>query len=285
MPPPPDDARAPRRPAGRSRLLSMLSVATIAFSLFAFGVFGLVAVNIRDALRQLEERVEIRVFLDDAMSSNGAVELMDRVKTIPEVARVDYVSREAALERAREELGEFEDVFEANFLPTSIEVHLREGARDPQTVRRIATGLEVEEGVEEVRFGEDWVQKLYDIRNLATIIGLILGAVSAAIAVIIIGATIRMTVLARQREIGIMRLVGATDWFIRRPFLLEGFTKGVAGGLLALAVTWATHLAVNEYVIRTVFFDWRLALAGVLGGAAIGFLGSLVSVGRHLREV
>ncbi len=277
------------REAGRSisgsPLLSVLSVATIAFSLFAFGVFGLVAVNIREALQQLEARVEIRVFLDDAVSTGRAVELMDRVKTLPEVAQVDYVSREAALARARSELGEFQDVFEANFLPTSIEVRLREGSRDPQTVRRIATGLESEAGVEEVRFGEDWVQKLYDIRNLATVIGLALGAVSAAIAVIIIGATIRMTVLARQREIGIMRLVGATDWFIRRPFLLDGLVKGVAGGLLALAMTWGTHLAVNKYVIETVFFDWQLAAAGVLAGAALGFLGSLVSVGRHLKRV
>src|SRR5690606_8897386 len=146
----------------------------------------------------------------------------DRVKVMPEVSQVDYVSRDQALARAREELGEFRDVFEADFLPTSVEVRLHEGRRDPATVERVAVQLEAERGVEEVRYGEDWIQQLYDIRNLATAIGVALGGVFALIAIIIIGATIRMSVLARAREIGIMRLVGATDWFIRRPFLLDG---------------------------------------------------------------
>ena len=92
--------------------------------------------------------------------------------------------------------------------------------------------------VDDVRYGEDWVEKLYRIRNVATATGVDLGLAFAAVAMIIIGATIRMAVLARAREISIMRLVGATDGFIRRPFLIEGFAKGVLGGLLALALTW-----------------------------------------------
>jgi cell division transport system permease protein len=102
---------------------------------------------------------------------------------------------------------------------------------------------------------------------------------------IIIGATIRMSVLARAREIAIMRLVGATDGFIRRPFLLDGFAKGVLGGALALLLTWLAARVVSEYVVTTHFFDARLAALGVLGGAAIGLVGSLLAVGRHLRRV
>ncbi|HLV25317.1 MAG TPA: permease-like cell division protein FtsX [Gemmatimonadales bacterium] len=273
------------RSTSRSPLLSILGVATIAFSLFAFGIFGLVALNIREALVNLEERVEVRVFLNDDVTYANAVELMDRVKVLPEVAQVDYVSREAALTRAREELGEFRDVFESDFLPTSVEVRLHEGARDPATVERVAVQLEGERGVEEVRYGEDWVEKLHEIRNLATAIGLALGAVFALIAIIIIGATIRMSVLARAREIGIMRLVGATDWFIRRPFLLDGLMKGLMGGLLALLMTWGAHRLVNQYVIETVFFDWRTAAIGIAAGATLGLLGSMLSIGRHLRRI
>lgn len=273
------------RSTSRSPLLSILSVATMAFSLFAFGIFGLVALNIRDALVTLEERVEVRVFLNDNVTYASAVQLMDRVKVMPEVAQVDYVSREAALERAREELGEFRDVFESDFLPTSVEVRLHEGSRDPATVQRVAVQLEGESGVEEVRYGEDWVAQLHRIRNLATAIGLALGAVFALIAVIIIGATIRMSVLARAREIGIMRLVGATDWFIRRPFLLDGLMKGLAGGALALLLTWGAHRLVNQYVIETVFFDWRTASIGIAAGGLLGLLGSMLSIGRHLKKV
>jgi cell division transport system permease protein len=102
---------------------------------------------------------------------------------------------------------------------------------------------------------------------------------------IIIGATIRMTVLARAREIAVMRLVGATDGFIRRPFLLDGFVKGVTGGLLALGLTWVATLLVSRYVVQTEFFSPGVAALGVAAGAVIGLFGSLFSVGRHLRRV
>jgi cell division transport system permease protein len=106
------------------------------------------------------------------------------------------------------------------------------------------------------------------------------------VAVIIIGATIRMAVLARSREISIMRLVGATDGFIRRPFLIEGAIKGIFGGLLALLLTYGAMRVLQQYLhFETAFFDRRLAVVGVLFGAIIGLLGSAVSVGRHLRRV
>ncbi|MGH7123506.1 MAG: cell division protein FtsX, partial [Stellaceae bacterium] len=103
---------------------------------------------------------------------------------------------------------------------------------------------------------------------------------------IIIGATIRMAVLSRAREISIMRLVGATDGFIRRPFLIEGSIKGILGGGAALGLTYLAMRLLGEYLhFETVFFDRRLALLGVLFGALMGLMGSAVSVGRHLRQV
>ena len=102
----------------------------------------------------------------------------------------------------------------------------------------------------------------------------------------IIGATIRMTVLARATEISIMRLVGATDAFIRRPFLIEGFAKGILGGLLALGLTWVAAAVVEHYLnFRASFFDDRLVAFGLAGGALIGLLGSAYAVGRHLNRV
>jgi cell division transport system permease protein len=95
----------------------------------------------------------------------------------------------------------------------------------------------------------------------------------------------RMTVLARAREISIMRLVGATDGFVRRPFLLDGFLKGIVGGLLALLLTWGANAVISRSLIQTTFFDPGIATLGVLGGGIIGLLGSALSVGRHLRRV
>jgi cell division transport system permease protein len=270
----------------RAPLLSALSVTTIAFSLFAFGLFGLVALNIKNALQRVEERVEIRAFVADATPVERITTVAGEVSKFPEVARVDVVTKEAALERARSELGEFKDVFEGQFLPASLDVHLKNGFRDPATVKKVAERLQGYDFVDDVRFGEEWISQLYRLRNIAGVAGMALGLAFAAVAVIIIGATIRMAVLARAREISIMRLVGATDGFVRRPFLIEGSLTGILGGLLALVMTYLAMRVLDQYLhFQTAFFDRRIALLGILFGAMMGLLGSLVSVGRHLRRV
>jgi cell division transport system permease protein len=270
----------------RSPLLSALSVTTIAFSLFALGLFGLVAINIRSALSKVEERVEIRAFADDDASIEAIVIAAGEISRYPEVSSADVVTSEAALAKARRELDEFEDVFEGVSLPASIDIRLKPGHRDPATVRRIASRVREYEFIEDVRFGEEWVKRLHQLRNIAGATGVVLGLAFAAVSVIIIGATIRMTVLARAKEIAIMRLVGATDRFIRRPFLIEGFMKGVVGGALALVLTWGATRLIEGYLrFDTVFFDVPMAAGGVAFGALIGVVGTALSVRRHLRAV
>jgi cell division transport system permease protein len=268
-----------------SPLLSTLSVTTIAFSLFALGLFGLVALNIRDALDRLEDRVEIRAFVAEGTPPEDVAQAASDIANFPEVASADLVTQEQALKRAQSELGEFRDVFEGAVLPASIDLRLKPGQRDPATVKRVAERVKTYSFVDDVRYGEEWIEKLYRLRNVAGIAGLVLGVVFAAVSVIIIGATIRMAVLARAKEISIMRLVGATDGYIRRPFLVEGFAKGLMGGVLALVLTWVAQTLINKYVIQTVYFDARVVVLGILFGALIGLLGSAVSVGRHLRQV
>ncbi|HEY4132382.1 MAG TPA: permease-like cell division protein FtsX [Gemmatimonadaceae bacterium] len=270
----------------RAPLLSALSVTTIAFSLFAFGLFGLVALNIRNALTRIEERVEIRAFIADSTSIEQITAAADAIAKYPEVLHAEVVTQDQALERAKKELGEFKDVFDGQFLPASIDVRLKPGFNDPETVRKVADRLHEVDFVNDVRFGEDWLTQLYRIRNIAGVAGVTLGLAFAAVAVIIIGATIRMAVLSRSREISIMRLVGATDGFIRRPFLIEGSITGVLGGILALVLTYMAMRVLEQYLhFETAFFDRRLALVGIVFGAMMGLIGSAVSVGRHLRHV
>jgi cell division transport system permease protein len=270
----------------RSPLLSFLSITTIAFSLFAFGLFGLVALNIRNALQRVEERVEIRAFVADGTPIESVTAASDEIAKYPEVSNVEIVTQEQALARARKELGEFSDVFDGQFLPSSLDVKLKPGFRDPKTVRKIVDQVKGYEFVDAVRFGDEWIAQLYRLRNIAGVAGVALGLAFAAVAIIIIGATIRMAVLARSREISIMRLVGATDGFIRRPFLIEGSIKGVLGGVLALVLTYLAMRVLDQYLhFQTAFFDRRLATLGIVFGALMGLLGSAVSVGRHLRRV
>lgn len=269
----------------RAPLLSVLGITTIAFSLFAFGLFGLVTLNIRDALVAVEDRVEIRAFLVDGTSENATQAMMGDLMAFPEVRDVGYVSPDSALSRSREELAEFADVFDASLLPASLEIRLREGFRDPVAVQSLADRIATYENVDDVRFGQEWVAKLYRVRTIAVFAGTGLGIVFAIVAIMIIGSTIRMAVLARAREIEIMRLVGATNGFVRLPFLIEGTIKGALGGLLAVGMTWLAHSVVTRSLFETAFFTPQQLALGVLGGAVLGFLGSLLSVGRHLRAV
>jgi cell division transport system permease protein len=267
-------------------MLSALTITTIAFSLFAFGLFGLVALNIRDALQRIEERVEIRAFVADNTPVERMVIVSTEIGQFKEVQSVDVITKEQALARARRELGEFKDVFESEFLPASLDVKLKPGFRDPATVRHVAERLGTVDIVDDIRFGEEWIAQLYKLRNIAGVAGSALGLAFAAVAVIIIGATIRMAVMARAKEISIMHLVGATDGFIRRPFLIEGSIKGICGGALALGFTWIAMRALESYLhLEGLFFDRDLAVLGILFGALIGVVGSAVSVDRHLRKV
>jgi cell division transport system permease protein len=266
-------------------LLGLLSITTIAFSLFAFGLFGLVAVNLQTALREVENRVEIRVFLADGTSEDAVATLLGDASAFPEVAQAGFVSPDSGLARARQELPEFKDVLDVAVLPASIEVKLKDGFRDPAHVKEVASRLGSYPSVDEVRYGEEWVEKLYKIRTIAAVAGAGLGLVFALVAIIIIGSTIRMAVLARAREIEIMRLVGATNWFVRSPYLIDGLVKGLLGGAIAIALTWLASSVISRNLVQTSFFEpWQIA-AGLSAGALIGFCGSAVSVGRHLKQV
>jgi cell division transport system permease protein len=137
---------------------------------------------------------------------------------------------------------------------------------------------------EDVRFGREWVERIDRLQRIAGVVGLVIGAAFAFASVIIIGTTVRMAVLHRSSEIAIMRLVGATNGFIRRPFLLDGIVKGLLGGIVAVGLNYAGYVAINQ-IYSASFFNFGQALVLVLFGTALGFLASAVSVARHLRKV
>jgi len=276
----------------RAPLLSVLSVTTIAFSLFTIGLFGLVAVNLREALRGIEERVEIVAYIFRGTPAETIAIATQDIAAFPEVSDVSFVSEEEALRRARAELIEFRDAYrdlQVNPLPASIEVRMKEGHRDAGTVGRVAQRLRNFGFIDDVRFGREWVQKLDHLRNLTGLVGIVIGLAFAAVAVVIIGVTIRLTILQRAREISIMRLVGATNWFIRGPFLLEGALKGLLGGLLSLVLCYAGYILFRDNSGGTlsglIFFGPEQMVLIIVFGVLLGLGGSLVSVGRHLRHV
>lgn len=276
------------RSFGRAPVLSVLSITTIAFALFVVGLVMLVGLNVRAALEAVGERVEVVVYLRRGTPVEAATVAMEDILAFPEVADVAYVSEDDALRQARDELREFQDVFDdltENPLPASIEIQLKPGFRDAPHVEEVAERVRGFRFTEDVRYGRDWIAKLDRLRSIAAAVSLLISGAFAAASVIIIGTTIRLTIMQRSREIAIMRLVGATPGFIRLPFLLEGAFKGALGGVVAIALSYAAFALVNHMLLQGRFFTANETAVFLGAGTLLGLFSSAASVGRHLREV
>ena len=271
----------------RSPLLTGLSIVTIAFALYTLGVFGLVWLNIERVLEGAEERVEAVAYLRDDTTAEESGALMREVAAYPEVVSIRYVSREDALARVREEFQEYEELYEdldTNPLPASLEIALEPGFRRSEQVQEVAARISRFPFVEEVRFGEEWVRKLNFLQDMSLFLGLVVGGIFACVAFVAIGATINLVVLARADEFAIMKMVGATPGFIARPFVLEGFAKGVIGALVALALLVATFSVLERRVLTLEFYSPTEIAIGVALGGVLGSLASILSLRRHISR-
>lgn len=272
----------------RAPVLTGLSSAMVGLALFVVGLFALATYNLQLALSAIEERVEVVVYLRDDARQSEIDLLLTELSNFDEVRLVSYVSKREALERARTELPEFGELFlnsEVNPLPQSLEVALRPGSRNPEVVEKIAFAAEGYPFVEDAQYGEEWVDRLFALRRIGAASAAVLGIAFALVAALIIGTALRIAIFARRDEIYIMRLVGAKNSFIRRPFLLEGAMAGLAGGLLAWGLSYATYRGVYAYLFEVAWVPGSWVLAGLAAGTAFGAFSSALAIRRHLREI
>jgi cell division transport system permease protein len=273
----------------RAPLLTGLAVSMIALSLFVLGLFGVGAYNIQLVLNQVESRVEVVAYLRNDVTDDQVAATRAEIAALPHVRDIIYVSRRQALELARVQLRGFESIIadlETNPFPASLEIAIQPGQRSADAVHAIAAALQAYPFVEDVQYGQDWLEKVYLLRRVAAAASVIVGGAFAAVAALIIGAAIRMAIFARRDEISIMRHVGATNGFIRRPFLLEGLFAGALGGLVALPATYAVYRILSGAVVDDlVWLPDLWIVAGVLLGSLFGMAASAVAVDRHLHQL
>lgn len=270
----------------RSPLLAGLSVGAIALSLLVVGMFGLLAHNIDRALADVERRVEVVAYLTEDAPSDGIELAVREVRAFPEVEEVRHVTKVEAMRNARDELPEFSDVFsalEANPLPASLEVELAPGHRNASDARAVADRLRSYGFVAEARYGREWVQRVDSLRRIGGGAAAVLGGGFALVAALLIATAVRMSIVARGDAIFIMQSVGATPGYIRRPFLLEGFIAGLAGGLAALALTWGVYRAVDRLLFTIAWLPPSWVGGGLAGGALLGMLSAAFAVRKELR--
>lgn len=275
----------------RSRLINTLSIGTIAVSLFVLGAFLTVASNLDEVVTRWTRKVQVSFYLSDGLEDRIRQSLVDRLREDPAVELVEIVTREQALERFRtlfHDLRSLPDDLGENPFPASLEVTLHADHHSAEQVRRLVRDFEDAPGVEEVQYDLLWIQRLATAVRLVRGIGGLLGGILALAGVFTISNVIKLTVYAREDELDIMRLVGATRAYVRGPFVVEGMLQGGLGGLVSVGLLWLTFqvlardaLAASDVLGRAVVFLPReLSVAIVLGGMLVGVVGSLVSLGR-----
>ncbi len=275
----------------RSRLINALSIGTIGVSLFVLGAFLTVASNLNAVVTRWTQKVQVTFFLEDALEPRIREMFESRLKDDPAVESLASVSRQAALERFRalfRDLRSLPDDLGENPFPESIEVTVKAGHQSPEEVGRLVAAFGSAAGVEEVQYDLLWIERLATAVRLVRGLGGVLGGILALASIFTISNVIRLTVYARQDELDIMRLVGATRAYVRGPFIVEGMLQGGLGGFVAVGLLWASLrfvsrdvLAASELLGRAaIFLPRELSVAIVLGGLAVGLVGSLVSLGR-----
>lgn len=272
--------------------MTVASIGTVAVTMIVLGVFLLLAGNITNLAGNLESQVEISIYLQDEITSEQVDALANDFAALEQVALVKYVSKEEALLRMREWYGESADFLAGLEVDNPLRNSFELRTHRPEQVLDVVPILRSFDGVAEVQYGQGVVEQLFAVTGVLRVValGLMLGL--AAAATFIIANTIRITVFARRREINIMKYVGATDWFIRWPFVIEGMTLGLIGSLIAAGlVAWAYEAAVSNLAISMPFlplvtpWPFLFTISGwlVLIGTAIGVIGSTVSLRRFLR--
>lgn len=276
----------------RNGWMSLASLMTVALSLLILGLFSILVMNLTHMASTMESQVQVSVYLQDNQKEMDVREIGTRITKLPGVTKVTFVGKDEALTRFKQRLGQQQDLLselgDANPLPNAFEVRVDR----PERVKPVALAVTQIKGVETARYGQEIVEQLFGLTRMVRIFGIVLIGFLALAALFIIINTIRLTVFARRREIGIMKYVGATDWFIRWPFLMEGMLLGAGGAFLAVILLTQLYGMVTGQVYDTLAFLPLLPkypylhyvnLFLILSGLAIGALGSVISVKKFLK--
>ncbi len=268
------------------------SVLTTAIALLIFGVFALVMMNINLISGHVESTLEVVVWLDSDVDQETAENVGTYLQNLSQVSQVKYVPKEEGLEQLSKELGGNYDLLWSlggeNPLPDFYVVKVS----NAELVRAVAQRIENLPPVEKVDYGQDYLDKVLSLLYWVKMVGIGMTSLLGAAAIFLIGNTVRITVYARANEITIMKYIGATNWFVRWPFLLEGMFLGAIGAAIAAASVYFGYNVLVEQISPAVTFipliqdkELLLNIAGllVLVGTLLGGMASYLSLGRYLR--
>ncbi len=278
-----------------NRNLNLLSVGIIAFAFLILGLFLLVAKNLDQIAEKWGEQIQVVIFLKDGTSEPDRKALEKKVRERREVKGLAYVTSEQAYSRLKKMLQDRASVLDGlnqNPLPASLEIQLDKKYRNLASIQAFAGEVREFAGVKEVFFGQKWLKNFLAILRIFRILVLAIGGLIFLASGFIIYNTVKLTVYSRREEIGIMKLVGATDSFLRIPFLLEGVTQAVSASIISIIILWICWLIFRNFLqvpfllfsqAGISFLDSGQILMLVGSAGLLGILGSMVSFQEFLK--
>ena len=277
----------------RNFLMTVTAIVTVLVSLFMLGGVLMLNQMVGNITLQFKGNVQLSVYLRPDITEPQRTALEGKIKNNPEVKEYRYLTHEDAYEEFKKLFQDEPDIVSAvtpETLPESYRVSLKNPSKE--TVDAVGNSLKDQAGVDEIKYAEKLVERLFAFTNVVRFLGYVVVAILAVASVLLIANTIRLAIFARRREIGVMKLVGATNWFIRVPFMLEGMIEGVFGGALAFGAVWGTKTIFVDRLHNAIPFLPGVAVDSgqlllifavtLVGGAVVGALGSAIALGRFL---
>lgn len=278
-----------------NKLVTVLTVFTITLALLIISLFMLFYVNLEGTVDQWSKKVVVTVYFDSEPSPQEAASVKARIMALNGTESVKYIAKEDALKRFRSRLKGQESLLEGvapDVLPASMEISLKKQFRSSDAVTTYVDGLKRIQGVGEVQYGEEWVRRFLSFYQMLRLLGILIGSFLLLAVLFIVSNTIKLTIMARKDELEILGLVGATPFFIKAPFLIEGMLQGAVGALLAVCLLTIGYFSFLSNAVNFLsfnpadtglFFLPPVHIAAVLvGGVLLGFIGSLASLKKFV---
>lgn len=278
-----------------NRLTHLISMSTIAISMLLFGTFILLYVNLDNWIREWGESLSMSVYLKEDINEDIKNHIESTLEQIEGAEIKEYISKEQALTQLKKALGTqagLLDGLRKNPLPGSFEIVFSDVSSQELDPRKIKDSLEKIQGVDEVQYSEQWMDRFKGLMYVFKVVGFIIGGFLCIAVLFISTNTIKLAIYARRDELEIYKLVGATDWFVKMPFLIEGAVQGVVGGLIAfLALLLGYSLFKLESVhlfglpvLEMIFLSGQHAVFIILLSILLGLFGGFIAVGRFFLE-
>ena len=278
-----------------NRYYTFAAVGIISVSLLVFGMFLLALFNLKILSETLKKDMQVIVYFDNNISSERLSNIKDEISSFKEVENIVYISKEHAIEILSRDLlsiREMVNELKENPLPDSFRISLTGNSRNPEGITALVERLKGIKDIHDIDYGGEWVERLNVLISSARVIGIVVGGIMILLVIFIVSNTIKFTLLTRSKEIEIMKFAGATNMFIKVPFILEGGVLGLTSAIVSILMLFSTYklilykIPAAAYVwlggIEFQFIPWEAVALIISTGILLGCFGSWVSVGRYL---